>query len=486
MKPLLLLAICLLLWLGSCATQLEGPPPDTRPRQEGAAPFDGAVPSDGERPDEPSPGVDLAPDRRGPADSGPPADRTPRDQDAPEPDLPPHMPDVECTSHTQCDDRNGCNGAERCVAGRCLPSLVKTCPRAPAECNQSGGSPSAVSGVLTQVPDPGGFRLRDHDRWAAQAAIIARIAAHSSVTAVSLDTVLKDLNRSGSTVSSVSGLQCLNSGFAWNAGDSTVTYWYPQGTAGSATAYPGGSYKGRKVLIVSWYHKPANDPSTSLNKGARLSIVDLTGMTGALSVKYRLALLVEPVLTGGTATFKPVPVHAGGMAWRGNLLYLVDTSRGFRVFDLRRILMVKTGDKTAGGYIKSKNAYHAFGYKYVVPQVNSYTLCPGSCCARFSFCALDPGGKLLVAGEYSSSSASTGRIHRWPMDPATGKLVSKSGAVTAHSVFLPGVRKMQGGVTIGARVWISSSQPKLTSPVSPGSLYSAARWFRAFNALERG
>ncbi len=449
MLPRQLQLLSLLLLLGSCAEQTSQPQPDGQAARDGALP-DIAKP----KPDLPPIKPDLPPIK---------------------PDLPPIKPDLGCTSPAQCDDGDGCNGVERCVAGKCLPALARTCPRAPSECKQSGGSPAPVSGVLTSVSDPGGFRLKDQNRWSAQAAIIAKIAAHSSATAVTLDTVLGDLNRSGSTVSSVSGVQCFNNGFKWNSGDSAVTYWYPQGTAGTATAYAGGAYKGKKVLMVSWYHKPAKDPSTNLNKGARVSIADLTKMTSAKTVKYRLALLVEPVLSGGLATFKPVPVHAGGMAWRGNLLYVADTSKGFRVFDLTKILKVQTGDKTLVGYSASKKAYHAASYKYVIPQVNSYTLCPGSCCARFSFCALDTGASLLVAGEYSSSSANSGRLHRWPMDLVTGKLVAKSGAVTAHSVMLPGVRKMQGGVTVGARVWISSSQPKSSSPSSPGSLYSAAK-----------
>ncbi len=140
---------------------------------------------------------------------------------------------------------------------------------------------------------------------------------------------------------------------------------------------------------------------------------------------------------------------------------------------MSKMLKVQTGDKGLVGWVKSKSAYHAFNYKYVIPQVSRYSLCPSSCCARFSFASMDVGKMEIVAGEYSSDSVPNGRLHSWPIDSATGKLVTKGGAATAQSAYLSGVRKMQGGTIISGRPWISVSQAKSSLPTSPGSLYTA-------------
>jgi hypothetical protein len=36
-------------------------------------------------------------------------------------------------------------------------------------------------------------------------------------------------------------------------------------------------------------------------------------------------------------TYRAINVHAGGVAWYGNYLYVADTEAGLRVFDLRKI-----------------------------------------------------------------------------------------------------------------------------------------------------
>jgi hypothetical protein len=228
-------------------------------------------------------------------------------------------------------------------------------------------------------------------------------------------------------------------------------------------------YQNKRILIVSWYHKPDQDPNSSINKGVRVSFVDLTSLN---NIRYRHALLVEPMIKDGRADYKPVTIHAGGLVWVGDYLYIPDTTRGFRVFDLTRILQVQTSDNSLGGYIASLNAYHAFGYKYIIPQVNLYTHCPNSCCVRFSFASLNisTNPAALLSGEYSSSHDG-GRLHIWPLDLATGRLITTNNTVIASTAFFPGVRKMQGAAQVGNNFWISSSQPKTSSPTSPGSLY---------------
>ena len=355
-----------------------------------------------------------------------------------------------------CDDGDPCNGLETCdpATGTCVDESFPGCPSAPPECGQTGGTGGPTVGQITAA-DPGGLRLYDEDQWASSAALVDGIALHPSVTPVTLTDVLANLNRTAQKVSSLAGTECFHTGFVWNSGDNGVTYWYPQGITGSGDASDDGAYQNRKVGMVSWYHKPENDSSTSANKGVRLSVYDVTDMN---NIGYRLVLLVVPVDNGGVADFEAVPIHAGGIVWYKDYLYVADTSQGLRVFDLTRMLEVQTGNNTWIGKVSEADGYHAYGYRYVIPQVNRYRLCSSSCCARFSFVALDRSTSphSLVAGEYSADSAA-GRIHRWPLDEATGRMQSTGGRVQATEAVYPGVENMQGGLSWNGQYFMSCS-----------------------------
>ena len=356
----------------------------------------------------------------------------------------------------ECNDGDACNGVETCdpATGSCVDESFPACPAAPPECNQTGGTGSPSVGEI-RVAEHGGMRLYDEDSWAESATLLDEIATHSSVTPVTLDDVLSNLNRSGQQVSNVASTECFHSGFVWNSGDNDVTYWYPQGITGSADAHADGMYNGGSVGIASWYHKPENDSGTSQNKGVRLSIFDVTSMS---DIKYRLVLLVQPVDAGGTADFEPVTIHAGGIVWYKNYLYVADTSQGFRVFDMTRIMQVQTGNKDWIGKVSDFDGYHAYNYRYVVPQVSRYRLCSSSCCARFSFVGLDRSTSphSLIAGEYSAPSAA-GRLHRWPLDEATGRMLATGGRIQATEAVFPGVENMQGGLSYNGQYFMSCS-----------------------------
>ena len=108
-----------------------------------------------------------------------------------------------------------------------------------------------------------------------------------------------------------------------------------------------------------------------MRQGARVSIVDTWGL------EYRHVILAEPVCNGtmvggqcnGTATYEPLASatssnHAGGIVWYKNYLYVADTTKGFRVFDLTRIQKVKTGEKNHLGYHAGDNVYYGYNYAY--------------------------------------------------------------------------------------------------------------------------
>ena len=113
---------------------------------------------------------------------------------------------------------------------------------------------------------------------------------------------------------------------------------------------------------MSWYD---HDEGDSIDKGVRISVSNLSASASA--PPYRHILLVEPSGTTSAPSYKPVTVHAGGIMWYGNLLYVADTSGGFRVFDLDHLWQVSTGSSSAIGR-QADGSYHAFDYKYVLPQ----------------------------------------------------------------------------------------------------------------------
>jgi len=280
----------------------------------------------------------------------------------------------------------------------------------------------------------------------------------------SLADVLADLNRDATTVATVAGdPDDVSQAFAWNDGDQNVTYWIPQGLTGSADASPDGLVAGREVVLASWYYDIDADPGSSGEKGVRVSLADVTDPT---SVAYRHLLLVEPYIDGEQVDFRAVTIHAGGLAWLGDRLYVADTTHGFRVFDTSRILEVATGSLSIG-HVPSDGAFYAANYKYIVPQIGHYER-EGDCDPRFSFVALDRSTTppSLVSGEYDATTI-TGRIYHWSLtaDHELNAPVSFPGAAyfAMHS-------HLQGAVSQGPSHWLSSSEP----PAGHGALYLAA------------
>jgi hypothetical protein len=75
-------------------------------------------------------------------------------------------------------------------------------------------------------------------------------------------------------------------------------------------------------------------------------------------------MLVEP---SADDNFKEVPVHAGGIVWYGDALYVVDTDNGLRVFNVSNIWAVGAGDGV--GKDATTGKYSANNYAYVLPQI---------------------------------------------------------------------------------------------------------------------
>ncbi|MEO8797586.1 MAG: hypothetical protein ABI551_06855 [Polyangiaceae bacterium] len=185
---------------------------------------------------------------------------------------------------------------------------------------------------------------------------LEKIAPHASTA-----TILGDLNRAATATTAVPGAPPgVGVAFQWATDDDAVTTWVPQGITGSADASASGLVDGRRVVLVSWYYTPPD--GSTYEKGVRLAFVDVTNPQ---KPTYRFVLLVEPTGTAATPDFAPITIHAGGIAWFGDLLYMVETGKGFRVFDTSRAMQIATDADVIGC---TSTGCHTGLYKYVVPQ----------------------------------------------------------------------------------------------------------------------
>ncbi|KAL2127290.1 hypothetical protein VTI74DRAFT_10958 [Chaetomium olivicolor] len=223
--------------------------------------------------------------------------------------------------------------------------------------------------------------------------------------------------------------------------DMDTEKWVPQGISSTADALDVGTYEGKDGWIVSWHRDD--------DKSVRVTFVDRA------NDKYRHALLVYPHTTDN---FREVPVHAGGIMWYGNTLWVVDTSNGIRVFDLTNIWQVESGDgvgkKTGGGY-------SAAGYKYVIPQIRWYKW-SSPFPFRFSYMSLDrtTSPDSLLVGEYQPNTTVPVRMARFELDYTTRRLKMEGKTSKATWAYCVGIERMQGAVSANGKIYISRSNGK--------------------------
>ncbi|MFI1166935.1 hypothetical protein ACH4UM_25880 [Streptomyces sp. NPDC020801] len=347
-----------------------------------------------------------------------------------------------------------------------------------------GAAGSLLSPTVAEAAtiDVGQFALTSrsanaHGEFADLAAGLA-----SKLTKVDATTVIADTNRSATHLTSApSTAEAFATGFAWDSGDQTVDYWIPQGVTTSADAYGNGVYPAggnKRVVLASWYFEtdPDNDgvDEYALDKGQRLTFVDYTT---ASAPTYRHILLVEPVRTGtGEYSFDPIRKHAGGIMWYGNLLYVVDTYKGLRVFDLNTLFKVDTAQTEVCG-LHTDGSYYGYGYQYVLPQSHAYD--NAGTYLRYTTIGLDRASTpdSLVVSEYSLSGTvdytdgtfngtgpgtTTPKVVRWNLDYTNRQVAS----LTASEAVTVAQQKIQGVVSRNSKHYLSTS----AGPSSKGSL----------------
>ena len=374
------------------------------------------------------------------------------------------------TAATDCDDADAavypgaaetCDGVDNDCDGALDPSAPANCPSVNLSSLREGGGLVAVTAS--------GFALRDEGSTTNSLAIVAALEAF--LPRVSVSEVLDNANRAATRLSS-SRAAGFEWGFSWNSGDEDVAYWFPQGVTGTFDASPSGLVDGRQAVVVSWHYEP-EDAGTTYDKGVRLSFADVANPS---DVNYRHVLLVAPSGSASAPNFAAVPIHAGGIAWVGDWLYVADTGYGLRVFDTTHILEVSTGDDTAIGC--SGSACQAYNYRYVLPQVTRWSIPACGCDTSFSFVSLDQSTSppSLVTGTYSADSIGE-LVIRWPLDPST---LLPAGTVVASEAYVTQQDRVQGALAYGGAWWLSCSSQSgaygLLYRTRPGAASTSYTW----------
>lgn len=235
---------------------------------------------------------------------------------------------------------------------------------------------------------------------------------------------------------------CPHVGFTWDDEDSGTVKWYPQGITGLRSSPELDAQ--HKYIVVSWYGKDDYE-----YKGVRLSFVDVTDMD---KISYRHVLLVQP--SDDNKIFKPIPIHAGGLATRDNIIYVADTNNGIRAFDTRYIFPANADLplKNQCGIINGK--VYAFDYRYILPQSAHYKMIMGN--QKFSFTSMDwsdINNPKLITGNYHSSDPKyynpPPKIVWWGLNETTiGNFTSS---------FQTNVERVQGAVSLNSFLWLSQS-----------------------------
>jgi hypothetical protein len=240
-------------------------------------------------------------------------------------------------------------------------------------------------------------------------------------------------------------------GIRWNTDDETTSIWRPQGIAGFTK-------NGVRYLLVSWYAKDDAE-----YKGSRITLIDISPSSSTY-LMYRHILLVQPDIPATTTTYSqygsyaPLNVHAGGIAYFKDKIYLSSTNLGVRVFDLNKIIEVSTGDTTNEKCGKDANGnLFAFNYRYILPQIGYQKINNAN---PFSTIQVNDEGTQFWTGQYYAGSADASivpQVFGFPVD-ANGML-QNTGIVAVtpkNSLFTSShAHGIQGVFRKGNRTWLS-------------------------------
>ncbi|GIH15730.1 hypothetical protein [Rugosimonospora africana] len=283
-------------------------------------------------------------------------------------------------------------------------------------------------------------------------------ALTSTLGTASVDTVMANANHDRTAITDSLGLAGYTGGFGFDSGDNNDCTNYPQGITSSRDAIGtanSGNYDGHQLILVSWY---TTDGCGGDQSRSRITLVD---WDATYPNDYRKILLVEPTGTAAAPSFKDITVHAGGVSWYGDYLYVADTGHGMRVFNLKDILKTNTGGTADQIGRQSSGVYYAHNYAYVLPQVGTITASTTSGTSLvWSSISLDRVSGSIVMVEYTCQSGCTAYPNRAPRAvrfPFTSGATTFAASTTATEALQLPWYKLNGVASHNGRWWFNSS-----------------------------
>ncbi|GAA2635510.1 hypothetical protein GCM10010399_80340 [Dactylosporangium fulvum] len=338
---------------------------------------------------------------------------------------------------------------------------------------------ASAAAAPTTLP-AGQFTLTaDYHRFDALNSALAGILGTAPV-----HTVMDNANHDRTGITDSLGLAGYVGGFKFDAGDNGDCANYPQGITTSRDAVGtanSGNYDGHQLVVVSWYTKDGCDGAQSRS---RITLVD---WDATYPNKYRKVLLVEPTGTAAAPSFKDIPIHAGGVSWYGDYLYVADTGRGMRVFDMRKILKTNTGGTADQIGRQSATTYYAHNYAYVLPQIGTVTAGTTSGTSlAWSSISLDRVSRSIVMTEYTCQSGCTSYPNRAPRAVrfpfAAGATTFAASTTATQALQLPWY-KLNGVASHNGRWWFNSSGSKQLYYWTPSAGAHTYAWVSAGESI---
>jgi hypothetical protein len=272
------------------------------------------------------------------------------------------------------------------------------------------------------------------------------------------------------------GAWCFDSGDQDAGRSLDSSDWVPQAVASSNEAAVGG-YSGPSAVAVSWYQPRPDHTAGAADDPQNDRVTFVNTPTSGESSTYRHVLLVEPVVESGKLDLRRVKMHAGGVAWYGNILYVASTGGGIRAFDIRRIFAVHTDKDLVGLDTSTPSDPNLYGesFAYAILQVASYkktdsacdrspTATAGGLCFSGVTVNRSASPVSLISYEYRTQdemiAAKVGsRIVHWPLDPSTGLLArAADGQVHSGKLYVTPTYQVQGVSIAGKAFFFSTSQ----------------------------
>lgn len=224
----------------------------------------------------------------------------------------------------------------------------------------------------------------------------------------------------------------------WLSARTWTRRWYPQGI-------DLGLWHGRRTLAVSWFRQQLDGHHLA----SRVAFVDLE----------RSRHLDVLLVTEDDGELQPARIHAGGLAWFDDRLFVAATGRGIWEFDLADIRRVHGADarRLAGA---SGRGLRATALVAVRTRVHPLDLR----CSYLGRVYDDDGTSLrrVLIGEYTRDEK--GRIAEFSVPDGEGDDFREIGR------FSPGIAHMQGAVRWGDRHFVSQSDH-----MRPGVLWTGDR-----------